>query len=112
LGDLGNPVTVAVFGGLALGKPIGVVTFSWLAMRSGIGIRPPDLSWSLLAGGGLLAGIGFTMALFIANLAFSQSLIDGAKLGILSASIVSAVAGLTLLAWLSPRGMSPQTARI
>lgn len=111
LGDFGNPVTVAVFGGLALGKPIGIMTFSWLAVRSGIAIRPSDLSWSLLAGGGLLAGIGFTMALFIANLAFSQSLIDGAKLGILSASIVSALAGLTLLAWLSPRGRDPQTAR-
>jgi len=73
---------VAVFVGFALGKPIGVLTFSWLAVRSGIAIRPPDLSWGLLAGGGLLAGIGFTMALFIANLAFSESLIDSAKLGI------------------------------
>lgn len=72
-------------------------------MHSGIAIRPPDLSWRLLAGGGLLAGIGFTMALFIANLAFSESLINAAKLGILSASVVSAVAGVALLAWLSPR---------
>jgi NhaA family Na+:H+ antiporter len=52
-----------------------------------------------LAGGGLLAGIGFTMALFIANLAFSESLIGSAKLGILLASIVSALAGLALLTW-------------
>ena len=52
---------------------------------------------TLLAGGGLLAGIGFTMALFIANLSFGESLIDSAKLGIFLASIVSAVAGLTLL---------------
>jgi NhaA family Na+:H+ antiporter len=53
----------------------------------------------MLAGGGLLAGIGFTMALFIADLAFHDALIDAAKLGILSASLVSAAAGLAVLAW-------------
>jgi NhaA family Na+:H+ antiporter len=102
LGDLGNPVAVAVFVGFVLGKPTGVLTFSWLAVRSGIAIRPPDLRWTLLAGGALLAGIGFTMALFIAHLAFGKALIDAAKLGILSASVASAVAGVALLAWLSP----------
>ena len=95
--ELTNSVTVAVFAGFALGKPIGILTFSWLAVRSGIAIRPPELRWTLLAGGGLLAGIGFTMALFIANLSFSERLIDSAKLGIFLASVVSAVAGLTLL---------------
>jgi len=102
-GDLRNPVMVAVFVGFALGKPIGVLSFSWLAVRSGIARRPPDLGWGLLVGGSLLAGIGFTMALFIANLAFSPSLIDAAKLGILSASVFSAVAGLALLRWLAAR---------
>jgi NhaA family Na+:H+ antiporter len=109
-GDLGNPVTGAVFVGFALGKPVGVLAFSWMAVRIGIATRPPELSWGLLAAGGLLAGIGFTMALFIASLAFDQSLINAAKLGILSASIVSAVAGIALLAWLSPRGMHPRSA--
>jgi NhaA family Na+:H+ antiporter len=65
----------------------------------------------LLAGGGLLAGIGFTMALFIASLAFSESLIDSAKLGIFLASVVSAVAGLTLLMWLPAPGNPLQVAR-
>lgn len=111
LSDLGNSVTVAVFVGFALGKPIGVFTFSWLAVRSGIALRPADLDWGLLAGGGLLAGIGFTMALFVANLAFSSSLIDSAKLGIFLASVVSAVAGLALLAWLPARGRYPEVAR-
>jgi NhaA family Na+:H+ antiporter len=111
LGDLGNSVTLAVFVGFALGKPIGVVTFSWLAVRSGIALRPADLSWQLLAGGGLLAGIGFTMALFIASLAFSESLIDSAKLGIFLASVVSAVAGLTLLMWLPAPGNPLQVDR-
>jgi NhaA family Na+:H+ antiporter len=99
--DLGDPITVAVFVGFAFGKPIGVVTFSWLAVRSGIAIRPSDLSWRMLAAGSLLAGIGFTMALFIANLAFTNSQINPAKLGIFSASAISAVAGIALLAWFS-----------
>jgi Na+:H+ antiporter, NhaA family len=98
-----NPVALAVFAGFAFGKPVGVVTFSWLAVRSGIAIQAADLSWKLLAGGAFLAGVGFTMALFIAHLAFSKDLIDAAKLGILSGSVVSAAAGVVLLAWLSPR---------
>jgi NhaA family Na+:H+ antiporter len=97
--DFGGPVTIAVLVGFTVGKPIGVLSFAWLAVRSGIAIRPPELSWASLAGGGLLAGIGFTMALFIANLAFDESLLGSAKLGILLASIVSAVAGLALLTW-------------
>ena len=109
--DLGNSVTAAVFVGFALGKPVGIVTFSWLATRLGIAVRPPDLSWRLLIGGGLLAGIGFTMALFIANLAFSQSLIDSAKLGIFLASGFSAVAGLALLTLLPARAHHLQVDR-
>ena len=103
--ELTSPVAVAVFTGFVVGKPVGVVAFSWVAVRSGIAIRPPDLGWRLVAGGGLLAGIGFTMALFIANLAFSPGLIGEAKLGILAASVVSAAAGLLLL------GTSPHTLR-
>ena len=99
---LGNSVTLAVFVGFALGKPIGILTFSWVAVRSGIATRPPDLDWGSLFGGALLAGIGFTMALFIANLAFSQSLLDSAKLGIFLSSVASAVAGLALLRLLPP----------
>lgn len=55
-----------------MGKPIGILAFSWLAVRSGIAIRPVNLAWRQLAGGALLAGIGFTMALFVANLAFDH----------------------------------------
>jgi Na+:H+ antiporter, NhaA family len=92
-------VTIAVLVGFVIGKPVGVVAFSWLALRSGIAVRPPELSWGMLTGGGLLAGIGFTMALFIANLSFGENLIGSAKLGIFSASALSALAGLALLAW-------------
>ncbi len=102
--DLRNPVAVAVFIGFALGKPLGVLTFSWLAVRTGFARRPPDLDWLLLAAGSLLAGIGFTMALLIANLAFSPNLISAAKLGIFTASIFSALAGVILLkVWSSKR---------
>jgi NhaA family Na+:H+ antiporter len=108
--NLGGPVTIAILVGFAIGKPVGVLSFSWLAVRSGIAIRPPELSWGSLAGGGVLAGIGFTMALFIANLAFSESLIGSAKLGILLASVVSAVAGLTLLTWATMGSTRPASA--
>jgi NhaA family Na+:H+ antiporter len=97
ISDLASTTTVAVFIGFVIGKPLGVVMFSMLAVRLGIAIRPPDLSWRALTGGGLLAGIGFTMALFIASLGFSEKLINNAKLGILAASIVSAAAGMALL---------------
>lgn len=100
-GNLGNSVTVAIVIGFTFGKPIGVLSFSWLAVRLGIAIRPAGLSWALLTGGSLLAGIGFTMALFIANLAFDETLIDHAKLGIFLASVFSAAGGLALLTWVS-----------
>jgi NhaA family Na+:H+ antiporter len=99
--DFGGSVTVAIFVGFALGKPVGVLALSWLAVRLGIATRPPDLSWGLIAAGGLLTGIGFTMALFIADLAFGQDLLNAAKLGILSASAVSAAGGVLALAWLT-----------
>lgn len=108
LDELGSSITVAIVSGFVLGKPAGILLFSWLALRLHIAIRPPELSWRLLAGGSLLAGIGFTMALFIANLAFDKSLIDNAKLGIFLASVFSAVAGLALLRWLPARGRTPE----
>jgi NhaA family Na+:H+ antiporter len=106
-----SPVAAAVFVGFVIGKPVGVVAFSWVAVRLGIAIRPPDLGWRFVAGGGLLAGIGFTMALFIAHLAFSPDVIGEAKLGIFAASVVSAAAGLLLLGT-SARVVHPSTTRI
>ena len=97
--NLDGTLIVAVLVGFVIGKPLGIVAFSWLAVRSRIAVRPPELGWATIAGGGLLAGIGFTMALFIANLSFGEDLIDSAKLGIFLASAVSALAGIALLAW-------------
>ncbi|MBL6954309.1 MAG: Na+/H+ antiporter NhaA [Alphaproteobacteria bacterium] len=101
--DIGQPVSTAIFAGLVFGKPIGVLTLSWLAVRLGLATRPVDLSWSLLAAGGLLTGIGFTMSLFIAGLAYTPTMLDAAKIGILTASVVSAAAGLLMLVWLTSR---------
>lgn len=96
-----EPVSVAIFASLVVGKPLGVVAGSWLAVRFGPAVRPVSLSWPYLCSGALLTGVGFTMALFIAGIAYSPSLLDAAKTGILGASVVSAATGLCALGWLS-----------
>jgi len=102
-GAFANPVAIAVILGLMLGKPIGITLFSWLAVRTGLSRRPADISWGVLAAGGVLAGIGFTMSLFITGLALEESLQDAAKVGILSASTLCAAIGTALLLRLLPR---------
>lgn len=96
--DIGQPVSVAIFAGLVIGKPLGVLAFTWLAVRIGAR-RADDLTWPLLVAGSFLTGIGFTMSLFIADLAFAPTMLNAAKIGILIASIVSASAGILTLAW-------------
>ncbi|MEJ6781012.1 Na+/H+ antiporter NhaA [Aminobacter sp. Piv2-1] len=97
-------LATSIFVAFVIGKPIGIVLFSFIAARMRLGIRPSDLPWSLLAAGSLLTGIGFTMALFIAELAFDPGLLNSAKLGILAASVVSAAMGFLALVWLTSRG--------
>jgi NhaA family Na+:H+ antiporter len=99
-----HPVALAVIVGLVLGKPLGVVATSFLAVRLGLARLPVGISWTALLGGGALAGIGFTMAIFIAGLALEGPLLDVAKLGILLASLVSAALGFTLLLRAYPAG--------
>jgi NhaA family Na+:H+ antiporter len=101
--DIGQPVSVAIFAGLVFGKPVGVLSFSWLAVRLGLATRTFGLSWPLLAAGGFLTGIGFTMSLFIAGLAYAPAMLNAAKIGILAGSAVSAAAGLLMLMRLAPR---------
>ncbi|HSS66148.1 MAG TPA: Na+/H+ antiporter NhaA [Gammaproteobacteria bacterium] len=101
--DFGQPVSVVIFAGLVFGKPIGVLTFSWLVMRLGLATRAPGLSWPLLAAGAFLTGIGFTMSLFIAGLAYAPAMLDAAKVGVLTGSVASAAAGVLMLAWLTTR---------
>jgi NhaA family Na+:H+ antiporter len=98
LAGFGAPVPLAVIAGLVLGKPIGIFTASWLAVRLGIAARPDDIPWPVITAAGMLCGIGFTMSIFIANLAFDAELLTSAYLGILAGSLASALLGLTLLA--------------
>ena len=80
---------------LVLGKPLGVVGVSWLMVRLGWCRLPPGVSWSGIVLIGLLAGVGFTMSIFIAMLAFDNEILLGAaKLGVLAGSLVAAVLGL------------------
>jgi len=97
----GSAVTWAIVAGLALGKPLGVLSFTWLAVQSGVAARPANLRWRFIAGGAMLAGIGFTMSLFIAQRAFDPALLDEAKVGIYLASLLSAALGLAVL-WVRP----------
>jgi len=101
-GGVLNPVTVGVFLGLLVGKPVGVLVFSWLATRLGLASLPEGVGWPSMAGASFLAGIGFTMSLFVGGLAFEDGgLLDQAKLGVLSASVLAAVLGLALLGWVA-----------
>jgi NhaA family Na+:H+ antiporter len=102
-------VSVGAALGLLIGKPIGVAGCAWLAVRAKLTRLPVGMSWPGVVGIGLLAGIGFTMSLFIASLAFGPSHeLYQAKLGVLSASVVAALAGLGFLARTLPRrGQAP-----
>ena len=95
---LTSAVALGIVLGLVLGKPIGITLFSWLAGRGGLAGLPGDARWSTLHGVSWLGGIGFTMSLFIANLAFAGTLhLEEAKLGILIASTVAGVTGWAIL---------------
>jgi NhaA family Na+:H+ antiporter len=94
-----NPVATGVLLGLVIGKQIGVTLFAWAAVRLGIADLPESVSWRQIYAVGWLAGIGFTMSIFISNLAFgSGDLLEDAKLAILGASVLASLGGLTLLA--------------
>ncbi len=97
-GALLEPVVLGVVLGLFVGKQLGIAAFSWLAVKLGIADLPRRVTWAQLYGVALLGGIGFTMSLFIASLAFdTPALLDQAKLGILSASLISGVVGILVL---------------
>jgi len=96
----GEPVTLGIIAGLFLGKQLGVFAFAWLAVKAGWAALPTGVSWKQVYGVSLLTGIGFTMSLFIAGLAFdTAAMLDSAKIGILSASLLSGLAGWAVLSW-------------
>lgn len=97
---LNHPVSVGVVCGLVLGKQSGITLFSWIAVRLRLAALPSGASWTQLYGVACLAGIGFTMAIFVANLALDEvQLIENAKLAVLAASVFSAAFGALILTW-------------
>ena len=103
LGGLDFPVLSAVALALVFGKPIGIFLFSLLSVKIGVS-KKPSYSWKVLWGGGMLAGIGFTMALFVAGLAFEDGANkDSAKLGILLGSFSAAILGTIYMSIVSKK---------
>jgi NhaA family Na+:H+ antiporter len=97
-GALRNSIALGIVLGLVVGKPLGITLASWLAVRSGLADLPAGVGWRALHGAAWLGGIGFTMSLFIAGLAFADAAhLDTAKLGILAASLVAGSIGWLLL---------------
>jgi Na+:H+ antiporter, NhaA family len=93
-----HPVAVGVMFGLLLGKPLGIMLCSWLSCAVGLASLPKGVSWSQMFGASWLCGIGFTMSLFVATLAFPESeLLDIAKIGILDASLAASIVGSLIL---------------
>ncbi len=99
-----SPVTIGIVVGLLVGNTIGITAGATLALRTGLGILPGGVRYGHLIGGAVLAGIGFTISLFITDLAFtSAELRDEAKIGVLSGSLLAAVLGSVLLRYLGER---------
>ncbi|MDQ3387881.1 MAG: Na+/H+ antiporter NhaA [Gemmatimonadota bacterium] len=102
-GDIGaallDRVTLGVILGLVVGKPVGITFFAWLAVRSGMAALPVGVTWSSIHGVSWLGGIGFTMSLFIANLAFTNDAlrVEEAKIGILVASLIAGLVGWMII---------------
>lgn len=92
------PLPLGIALGLFLGKQVGIVGFAWLAVKTGIASLPDGIAWRQVYGLSLIAGIGFTMSLFIGNLAFTTpEQLAAVKLGVLSGSLISALGGIFLL---------------
>jgi NhaA family Na+:H+ antiporter len=101
--DLLSTNSAGIIGGLVLGKPLGITLLSFLAVAVGVSRLPADLNWRHIVGAGLLGGIGFTMSIFITNLAFTGNadLINASKMAILVASLSAAVLGFLWLRFFS-----------
>jgi NhaA family Na+:H+ antiporter len=101
---LTSPLGLGIIFGLVVGKPIGVTLFSWIAVKSGIASLPSGANWKHIFGLGLLAGIGFTMSIFIALLSFDNPFYDiESKFSILLASVLAGVSGFVFLYTLNKR---------
>ncbi len=109
---ISSPITIGIIAGLVIGKPVGILMFSYMALKSGFGKLPQGVRFKDIVGVSMLAGIGFTMSIFFATLSFPENddLIELAKLGILIASLVSALLGSLWIYTQFPRLDSEKTA--
>lgn len=98
LDSLFNPIPLGIIAGLFVGKPVGIFLFTWFAVKTGIADKPEGTNWAQILGIAWLAGIGFTMSLFIGMLAFPDpQYAADIRLGVLTGSILSAFAGFIIL---------------
>lgn len=105
-GSLVGDVSIAVAVGLLLGKFVGIFLFTWLAIKSRLVLMPSGMNWKNLAGVSLLGGVGFTVSLYIANLSFAgeyPELLNQAKLGVLSGTIIAGILGYIVLRIVLPK---------
>jgi len=105
INTLMNPVPLGILCGLFFGKQIGIFLFSYLSIKFRFAEKPSNSNWIQLYGVGVLAGIGFTMSLFVGNLAFSNAneYLDGVKIGVLSGSLLSTFVGYGLLMFVTKK---------
>ena len=109
LNDLLHPITLGVIAGLVVGKPLGIIVFVGLALLIGLAKLPKGVNWYQLCGVAFVCGIGFTMSLFIAGLAFehnSSEFFTGDRLGIIIGSVISALLGFLILHFSLPSPLS------
>jgi Na+/H+ antiporter NhaA len=106
---VGSPITLGIFFGYVIGKPVGILGGAWLVTRLSRKRLQPPVGWVAVAGGGTIAGMGFTVALLVASLAFEGTELEEAKLGILGAAL-----GAAVLTWLLFRATAllPRRTRI
>jgi Na+/H+ antiporter NhaA len=90
-----SPITLGILFGYVVGKPVGILGTSWLVTRLSRGRLRPPVGWAAVAGGGTIAGVGFTVALLVASLAFAGERLEEAKVGVLSAALAA-----SLITWL------------
>ena len=100
-----QPVPLGILLGLFIGKQVGVMIFSYAAVKLGAAQMPDNSSWLSLYGVSVLTGIGFTMSLFVGNLAFADNIqyIDGVKIGVLAGSLLSTLIGYFILLFTSKK---------
>jgi NhaA family Na+:H+ antiporter len=105
VGYIGHPISLGIVFGLIVGKQVGITSFAWIAIRWGGAVLPEGVNWGQIWGAACLAGIGFTMSLFVSDLAFmSEELKSIAKIGILTGSLASGAMGYLILGKYLARG--------